>query len=147
MTIVAAGTSPFVMLIRHLEQDEAFSALIGTVYPRLDQPVGQQMPQEGRITGREPFAIVREGTDQAPPGQNHRITYTIEVHGQPQEGRRKLKRAIQQAEWILDDVDWEDATDDLRVPIRSHWQNTQGPYPDPLYNTIKIIGQLVLVAH
>lgn len=147
MTVVAAGTSPFVMLIKHLEADAELSGLIGVVYPRLDQPAGKQMPEAGKGNGSAPFAIVREGTDLAPPGQNHRVTYQLEFHCQPADGRRKIRKAIQRAEWILDDVNWDAATDDLRVPIASHWQSTQGPYTDPLYSTIKFVGQLVLVAH
>lgn len=147
MTIVAAGSTPFIMLIKHLEADAVFPGLIGTVYPRLDQDVAAQMPAAGKLNGRAPFAIVREGADLAPPGQNHRITYTIEIHAQPSDGRKVIKKAIQRAEWILDDVLWDVATDDLRVPIGSHWQSTQGPYADPLYKTIKYVGQLVLVAH
>lgn len=145
--IVAAGPTPFIMLIKHLEADAEFSGLISTIYPRLELDVAQQMPATGGVNGAGPFAIVREALDLAPPGQNHRLTFTIELHAQPSQGRKVIKRAAEQAEWILDERDWEDATESIRVPIRSFWQSTQGPYGDALYKTTKIIGQLMLVAH
>lgn len=145
---VASAATPFVQVIEHLAHDAPFVALMsGGIYPRLDLEVAKQMPQPANANGK-PLCIVRELTDvEERVGGNHRITFTLDLHDLPAHGRKTIKLAAERAEWLFDGRLWLPATASLRIPMRSWWQSTQGPYPDGTYKTIKLISQFYCIAH
>lgn len=143
--VILAAPTPFAQVLQHLTSDAAFPGLLdGGIFPDLTKPPAKQMP----TVALPRFARVSHLTD-APvtPGANHRMAFLIELHDLPDNGRKTITEAAERAEWIFDGRLWERATASLRVPLRSVWLSTSGPYPDLTYKTSKLLCQFVLSAH
>lgn len=144
MRVVPAGGNLFVQSLTYAAGDtELIGLLTGGIFPRLDRPPANNLP----TAGDAPFAYLRElpitTTGRTGPV---RAAFIWEVHGLPAHGTYTTRQAIERLEWLFRGAAWEPCTDSVRVPLRSSWQQTIGPVPDPGWHTIKYLGQFVVTA-
>ncbi len=144
--IVAAAENQLAQIIRHLQGDAQFMALMtGGVFPDLTKKPGEDLPTAGDC----PFTYVIDG-DAAPMGIGGNVLslVRVELHDLPAHGPYTIQQAAERLERLFDDPDEiGELTDSIRIPLSIHWFGATRPLPDVLWKTNKIVCTLRLVAH
>ncbi len=143
--IVAAAENQLAQIIRHLQGDAQFMALMtGGVFPDLTKKPGEDLPTAGDC----PFTYVIDG-DPAPMGLGGNVLslVRVELHDLPAHGPYTISQAAERLELLFDDPEIAQLTGSIRVPLTARWTGATRPLPDVLWKTIKIVCTLRLVAH
>jgi hypothetical protein len=107
----------------------------------LPDPNGNVQPGAGVA----PFLWVRELSEaQENATGNLLVSFVVEAHDVPDNGRYVIRQAIERVEWITDFVEWERPSSSIRIPLHSHWRGMLGPLSDEGWNTQKYLGTVTV---